>query len=212
MIEAAERDGRLQPGGTIVEPTSGNTGTGLAIAARLKGYRVIAVMPDKMSQEKIDLLRAYGAEVVRRADRRPARLAAVLLPRRRPADRGDPGRVPAQPVPQPGQPAGPLRLDRAGDLGADRRPDHAPGGRRRHRRHDHRHRALPARAQARSGRDRRRPGGLDLLGRRGERPARTWSRASARTSGRRRSTRRVVDRWVTVSDRDAFLTTRAAGR
>src|ERR1700734_2726525 len=64
LIEAAERDGRLHPGGTIVEPTSGNTGTGLAIAARLKGYRVIAVMPDKMSKEKIDLLRAYGAEVV----------------------------------------------------------------------------------------------------------------------------------------------------
>src|SRR5271155_2114684 len=64
LIEAAERDGRLLPGGTIVEPTSGNTGTGLAIAARLKGYRVIAVMPDKMSKEKIDLLRAYGAEVV----------------------------------------------------------------------------------------------------------------------------------------------------
>ncbi len=64
MIEAAERDGQLKPGGTIVEPTSGNTGTGLAIAARLKGYRVIAVMPDKMSREKIDLLRAYGAEVV----------------------------------------------------------------------------------------------------------------------------------------------------
>jgi cystathionine beta-synthase len=64
MIEAAERDGSLKPGGTIVEPTSGNTGTGLAIAARLKGYKVIAVMPDKMSREKIDLLRAYGAEVV----------------------------------------------------------------------------------------------------------------------------------------------------
>jgi cystathionine beta-synthase len=64
LIEAAERDGRLRPGGTLVEPTSGNTGTGLAIAARLKGYRVIAVMPDKMSREKIDLLRAYGAEVV----------------------------------------------------------------------------------------------------------------------------------------------------
>jgi cystathionine beta-synthase len=64
LIEAAERDGVLRPGGTIVEPTSGNTGTGLAIAASLKGYRVIAVMPDKMSKEKIDLLRAYGAEVV----------------------------------------------------------------------------------------------------------------------------------------------------
>jgi len=64
MIDAAEREGLLRPGGTIVEPTSGNTGTGLAMAARLKGYRVIAVMPDKMSKEKIDLLRAYGAEVV----------------------------------------------------------------------------------------------------------------------------------------------------
>src|ERR1700755_882287 len=64
MVEAAERDGHLRPGGTIIEPTSGNTGTGLATAARIKGYRVIAVMPDKMSREKIDLLRAYGAEVV----------------------------------------------------------------------------------------------------------------------------------------------------
>ena len=64
MIEAAERDGKLRPGGTIVEPTSGNTGVGLAIAAALKGYRCIFVMPDKVSQEKISLLRAYGAEVV----------------------------------------------------------------------------------------------------------------------------------------------------
>ncbi|MEA2330790.1 MAG: cystathionine beta-synthase [Thermoleophilaceae bacterium] len=64
LIEAAERDGHLKPGATIIEPTSGNTGTGLAMAASLKGYRVIAVMPDKMSKEKIDLLRAYGAEVV----------------------------------------------------------------------------------------------------------------------------------------------------
>src|SRR5436853_4529797 len=64
MIEAAERDGMLKPGGTIVEPTSGNTGVGLAIAAAIKGYRCIFVMPDKMSQEKIALLRAYGAEVV----------------------------------------------------------------------------------------------------------------------------------------------------
>jgi cystathionine beta-synthase len=64
MLEAAERDGRLKPGGTIVEPTSGNTGVGLAIAAASKGYRCIFVMPDKMSQEKISMLRAYGAEVV----------------------------------------------------------------------------------------------------------------------------------------------------
>jgi cystathionine beta-synthase len=64
MIEAAEQSGDLRPGGTIVEPTSGNTGTGLAIAAALKGYRLVCVMPDKMSNEKIALLRAYGAEVV----------------------------------------------------------------------------------------------------------------------------------------------------
>jgi len=64
MIEAAERDGKLKPGGTIVEPTSGNTGVGLAIAAAKKGYRCIFVMPDKMSQEKISMLRGYGAEVV----------------------------------------------------------------------------------------------------------------------------------------------------
>jgi cystathionine beta-synthase len=64
LIEQAEREGKLGAGGTIVEPTSGNTGVGLAIAAAIKGYRCIFVMPDKMSQEKIALLRAYGAEVV----------------------------------------------------------------------------------------------------------------------------------------------------
>ncbi len=64
MIEAAERDGLLRPGGTIIEPTSGNTGHGLAIAAALKGYRCIFVMADKQSAEKQAILRAYGAEVV----------------------------------------------------------------------------------------------------------------------------------------------------
>ena len=64
IIEAAERRGDLKPGGTIVEGTSGNTGVGLAIAASLKGYRCIFTMPDKMSQEKVRLLKAYGAEVV----------------------------------------------------------------------------------------------------------------------------------------------------
>ncbi len=64
IIAAAEESGALQPGGTIVEATSGNTGVGLALAAATKGYRCIFVMPDKMSQEKIQLLRAYGARVV----------------------------------------------------------------------------------------------------------------------------------------------------
>jgi cystathionine beta-synthase len=64
IIEDAERSGRLKPGGTIVESTSGNTGVGLAIVAAIKGYKTVFVMPDKMSDEKIRLLRAYGARVV----------------------------------------------------------------------------------------------------------------------------------------------------
>ena len=64
MVEAAERDGELRPGGTIVEPTSGNTGVGLALVAAIKGYRMIMVLPDKVAAEKISLLRAFGAEVV----------------------------------------------------------------------------------------------------------------------------------------------------
>ncbi|RCG31299.1 cystathionine beta-synthase [Sphaerisporangium album] len=64
MVEAAERSGALRPGGTIVEPTSGNTGVGLAIVAQDRGYRCLFVVPDKVAQDKIAVLRAYGAEVV----------------------------------------------------------------------------------------------------------------------------------------------------
>ncbi len=64
IIEEAEREGRLRPGGTIVEATSGNTGMGLAIAAAIKGYKCVFTIPDKMSMEKIRLLRAFGAEVI----------------------------------------------------------------------------------------------------------------------------------------------------
>ncbi|KAB5577417.1 hypothetical protein PHYPO_G00209700 [Pangasianodon hypophthalmus] len=65
MVEDAERDGILKPGDTIIEPTSGNTGIGLALVAAVKGYRCIIVMPEKMSMEKVDVLRALGAEIVR---------------------------------------------------------------------------------------------------------------------------------------------------
>lgn len=64
MLEVAEKEGLLKPGGTVVEPTSGNTGAGLALAAAVKGYRCICVMPDKVSKEKQDFLKALGAEVV----------------------------------------------------------------------------------------------------------------------------------------------------
>ena len=64
MVEAAERSGELRPGGTIVEPTSGNTGVGLAIVAQSKGYSCVFVCPDKVSEDKINVLKAYGAEVV----------------------------------------------------------------------------------------------------------------------------------------------------
>jgi cysteine synthase A len=64
MIEAAEREGRLRPGGTIVEPTSGNTGIGLALVAAVKGYRLVLTMPDTMSEERRSLLLAYGATLV----------------------------------------------------------------------------------------------------------------------------------------------------
>jgi cystathionine beta-synthase len=64
MLEGFEREGRLRPGGTVVEATSGNTGVGLAIACALRGYHAVFVMPDKMSQEKIQLLRAFGARVI----------------------------------------------------------------------------------------------------------------------------------------------------
>ena len=64
IVDAAEKDGSLKPGGTIVESTSGNTGAGLAMVAALRGYKAIFTMPDKMSAEKVRMLKAYGADVI----------------------------------------------------------------------------------------------------------------------------------------------------
>ena len=149
MIEAAERDGLLKPGGTIVEPTSGNTGVGLAIAAALKGYRCIFVMPDKMSQEKIAILRAYGAEVV---------ITPTAVEHDSPESYYSVSSRLAEEIPggfKPDQysnlanPEAHYEHDRAGDLGADRRRDRRARDLGRHRRHDQRRRPLLQGAQAR---------------------------------------------------------------
>ena len=118
MIDAAEQSGELRPGGTIVEPTSGNTGVGLALVAQQRGYHCVFVCPDKVSEDKRNVLRAYGAEVVvcptAVAPEDPNSYYSV-------SDRlvrEIAGRVEARPVLQPAEPGQPLRDDRAGDLGA----------------------------------------------------------------------------------------------
>ena len=104
MIEAAEAIGELKPGGTIVEPTSGNTGVGLALVAQRKGYRCVFVCPDKVSQDKRDVLRAYGAEVVVTPTAVAPDHPRLLLLGLRPARAEIPGRLEAEPVRQPERP------------------------------------------------------------------------------------------------------------
>ena len=137
MIEDAERAGQLKPGGTIIEGTSGNTGMGLAIAAVVKGYKCIFTTTDKQSKEKVDALKAFGAEVivcptnVDPEDPRSYYSVSSRLEQRDARTRGRPtSTTTCRTRPAHYEQTGP------GDLGADRRPRHAPRRRRRHRRHD----------------------------------------------------------------------------
>ena len=121
MIDAAERDGLLKPGGVIVEPTSGNTGVGLAIVAAQRGYRCIFVMSDKMAAEKVRLLEAYGAEVVVCPTAVAPEDPEFVLFDGGATHQGDARRLSTRPVLQPRQSAGALPDDRTRDLARHRR-------------------------------------------------------------------------------------------
>ena len=117
MIDAAERDGLLQPGGTIIEPTSGNTGVGLALVGAVRGYRVICPVPDKVSKEKQDLLRAYGVEVIETpTEYGPDHPESYYAVATRLASEIE-GCVPTQSVFQHVEPQSPFRHHRPRDLG-----------------------------------------------------------------------------------------------
>ena len=148
MIEDAEQDGRLKPGGTIIEGTSGNTGMGLAIAAVVKGYKCIFTTTDKQSKEKVDALRAFGADVIvcpTDVDPEDPRSYYSVSSR---LERETPNSWKANQYRQPVELGGPLRADRPRDPGSDRRPGRSPRGRRRHRRDHLRRGPIPQGAEA----------------------------------------------------------------
>ena len=187
MIEAAEASGELQPGGTIVEPTSGNTGVGLAMVAQAKGYKCIFVCPDKVSEDKRNVLKAYGAEVVvcptAVAPEHPDSYYNV-------SDRlaSQPGAWKPDQYSNPHNPRSHYETTGPEIWAQTDGQDHPLRDRHGHRRHHQRRRPLPQGAEPSTSRSSA-----------PTRPARstpaapagpTWSRASARTSGPRPTTAR----------------------
>ena len=183
MVEAAEREGKLKPGGTIVEPTSGNTGVGLAIVAQARGYSCVFVCPDKVSEDKRNVLAAYGARVVvcptAVEPEHPDSYYSVSDRLTREIE----GAWKPDQYSNPNNPASHYETTGPEIWAADRGPGHPLRGRHRHRGHDQRRRPLPQGglrgARCRSSAPTRRARSTPAA------PAGpTWWRAWGRTSGR----------------------------
>ena len=162
IIEAAERRGELKPGGVIVEATSGNTGIGLAIAAAIKGYRCIFTIPDKMSSEKIRLLRAYGAEVIVVPTAVPPDHPEYYIQKAKTIVAPTPGAILADQHYNPDNPEAHYRTTGPEIWEQTEGEDHALRLLARDRRNRHGRRPLPEGEEPRGQGGRRRPRGLDL--------------------------------------------------
>ena len=216
MIDEAERLGLLKPGGTIIEGTSGNTGMGLALVAAVRGYKMVFTITDKQSKEKVDLLKALGAEVivcptaVEPDDPRSYYSVAKKLAR------GDSQFVLSESIRKPDESRGALPHHGAGNLGRFRRENHALRLRHGHGRNDQRRRPIPQGKKS-GGKDHwRRSGGIALL-RICRRRARSGKARTYVVEGIGEdifpSTMdfKVLDDVVQVTDQECFLVARTAG-
>ncbi len=217
IIEAAEREGALRPGGTIVEGTSGNTGVGLALAAARKGYRCIFTIPDKMSQEKVRLLKAFGAEVIVTPTAVPPDHPDNYVVMAKRIAQETPNAVLANQFYNEANPEAHYRTTGPEiweQTEGARHPLRRRGG---HRRHHHRRRALPQGAEPARPRGRRRPGGLHHPRLRGDGDA-SGEGAPYKVEGIGQDKipgtldMDVVDEWRSVDDRAAFAIARRLTR